>query len=738
MKDAFHYLGEILPTPQHVVYGKGTVSFRPGETRGGACIVLGDRAPLAHRTAARELQERFDTLTDGSSGVPVVKSGGPSWQHFGTAILVGTRPANHSLDALCRRKRVPLSSTKPGKEGYTIRCFQQGTQKVIVCGGCDDAGVTYAAQSLQQLARAQGKTVHIRKVRVDDYPALPYRGMFVADVAAARRLASWKFNSFDIVYTKHSDRWRHPDREYCREVTTLCREARVCGCNATPYINPLHINLATWTAYRMKRKFTPGFAWQRINIASDKDIRALYATFRMALEAGSRTIALALDDFAVSTKYAYVPTFPEEWRKFDGDVGKAHVYLCRRIYEFMKRDYPDAVLIVCPAYYYNFTTGGHGAWTPYADHYLRQLGELPSDILIQWTGPDMRSPRIVKQDVDLCIERIGREPCLWDNASYALHQPPRYLFDPFAAGYFDGLPCHLSGVHANGKTTGAIYQVSIIQIASYLWNPAAYDSEKVLRKALHIAAGPKLVDPLLNLRDHFIKLTEACPFLDPDPRAQKKMPQQARTMDRAGYQWMKGVLYDLRTAMRAVDRECGNRALVGSLRKELVDPLMARAEAFDARRHVKARLQKSSPDGIHGTYVPPESFVGGGWTYHPQPCRVLRGQRTPVHGMQAHVKLSRSPVDDVLMHIRCRDSLGWDKATQTPIRIRINGHTLHHGPSACNTPATVDLFYEKTYLVKKAWLTKGDNVISIENLDKESPALAPNIKIDWIKLFGCT
>ena len=175
----------VIPRPQHLVLRGAHVRI-DNRTR----LTLATHADHADGLAAQSLQQQLSERF--GLNIPIVDA--KSISPVGTRIVFGE-------DAHAGHGRA---------EGYTIR---RGTNTVDVIGQ-DAAGTFYGAQTLCQLLERDGRGVFVPPVQVQDWPALPWRGvlLFVDNKSLPfhkqiirRVLARYKMNN--LVLECEAARW---------------------------------------------------------------------------------------------------------------------------------------------------------------------------------------------------------------------------------------------------------------------------------------------------------------------------------------------------------------------------------------------------------------------------------------------------------------------------------------------------------------------------------------------------
>jgi hypothetical protein len=163
----------IAPQPKIYRDGGQYVGFQP------TAIVLGAKATEPERYAAECLagliERRFAQQT-------AICTEGEEPDTGGQIIFLGCRANHGAMDRLCTERRIALSATSPGADGYIIEFVDQGVRKVILVGASTPRGAIYGAHALFDLTqreppegnRPQSNLIRVASVR--DWPSLAWRG----------------------------------------------------------------------------------------------------------------------------------------------------------------------------------------------------------------------------------------------------------------------------------------------------------------------------------------------------------------------------------------------------------------------------------------------------------------------------------------------------------------------------------------------------------------------------------
>ncbi|MCD6351518.1 MAG: beta-N-acetylglucosaminidase domain-containing protein [Armatimonadetes bacterium] len=553
----YAYTGHLLPPPQEMTSSDEVWKVADaGSGQAQAVIVLGPQAPAPEVAAAQELADRISHPASGVK-VPIVRDVS---QAMGAATMFSLGTTSTSpFNAQHEQEAGVAPVNRP--EGYFIACRRhQGGFGGVLAIGADPVGTYWASKTLQQLLERRGDQVVFHPATVRDWPAFQLRSFKSGGrdwprlEAAARWCANARFNCYNICYTSiGADQWPDPSKEYEDFVARATRIMRAKGLDCMPFVNPYYL----WK--------------EHIEVSDPSDLEALVRTCSLGPAAGGGRVMLCLDDFASKPVHdgrrLYKVRSPRDVAKFGDDLAAVNVAMVKYLWDGLRRQFPDVRLYVVPPYYWNPQDG----YKEGGEEYLRKLGAgIPKEVRIVWTGPRVRSTAIDEASIEYYQGLVGRKVMLWDNTLYARHNPPHYLFDAFTTKYPPRFWELISPeVHYNAGAS-EIYRVGLLCAASYLWNPGAYDAEKVLRQALAAVGGSEAVEPLLAFRDGFYAFWDEYlkPFGWGDQMVKKVKSAKQRWLDEAEIKRIEGMVADLQGALARVKQTCRNKALADEVQAE--------------------------------------------------------------------------------------------------------------------------------------------------------------------------
>jgi hyaluronoglucosaminidase len=217
---------------------------------------------------------------------------------------------------------------------------------------------------------------------------------------------------------------------------------------------------------------SPGLS---IRYSSDTDLAQLLAKAEQVASLGVTRFALLLDDLPPDLVH-------EEDRTEFADIAAAHAFLAGR---FARGLGGGRAVMVCPLVYH-----GRGD-----EPYLARLAAgLDPSIDILWTGKAICSPVLELEDARRFAETTGRPPLFWDNypvndvaMGWELHIGPY-------RGRDRDLHTVARGVLANPMELAEASKIPLATIADYLTDPASYDPEESILRAIRLVAGDDTAD----------------------------------------------------------------------------------------------------------------------------------------------------------------------------------------------------------------------------------------------------
>lgn len=362
-------------------------------------------------------------------------------------------------------------------EGYTLTISGSGA----AITGADPAGAFYGAQTLLALAAApcgrHPRCVPAADLR--DWPELPLRGtiegFYGTPWTHADRLEHLRFSGRHklnaYVYAPkddpyHRERWREPYPE--AELSRLAELVRQAAARHVRFVFAL----------------SPGLS---MVYADPAERAALRAKAAQVWEAGVREFALLFDDIPQELKH---DRDREEFGTGPAASAGAHAAVCRDFAaSFLAPRGARRPLTMVPTDY------AGTARAPYRD---RLAEELPSDVLVWWTGRDVVVGTITADEIRAAAASYGHRVALWDNFPVNDFDFARVFLGPLTGRdtALDAVP--LAGVTANPMVAAAASQLALATVADYAWHPAGYDPAAAHRRAVRLTPGAEELRPLVE------------------------------------------------------------------------------------------------------------------------------------------------------------------------------------------------------------------------------------------------
>jgi hypothetical protein len=322
-------------------------------------------------------------------------------------------------------------------------------------------------------------------------------------------LADAAYDFFMLCYTFCPETgltWRQPLRE--AELGIVRRLAEACAARGITLCLAVHPLIAgqAWAPGDAAVRFHPSTGrgwflryWQArrpgetlgpdppIHYGSDEDLSLLVAKCRQARALGVSAFTLCLDDVEPGAA-------PEGFAA----LADAHLWLVDGLRAGLTSP-PGPLssgaergsrLFVVPTYYW---TAGARANRAYAVGLARGL---PTDVDVFWTGAVVRDHAITAEKAREAAELFGRKPVVWlnyasnDSFRFAIQLPP----DRLPAS---DLAPETAGLLLNSTRQTGLARLDALIVGAYLADPAAYDHERTVRRAVYELVG-EAAAPLLE------------------------------------------------------------------------------------------------------------------------------------------------------------------------------------------------------------------------------------------------
>lgn len=472
------YIDRIFPTPQQAEYGD-FVPFAQGTGASSVTVIIGRESDAIEDVAVDQVESRFRglPLTRRISVAAHTSDPGDDRRNEGLRVYLA-RPGNdaHVVDRLPENGFAPPAR----REAYVIKTLSKDPLTFLIYGS-DRRGLLYGTHSLLQMVTVRDGAPAVRELSVRDWPAYHFRASGnderVPEGNVPRRAVEWfsriKLNTWAVGQSYHwPEDWRSMPRESMAALRDGMSAARSGKTDILYQIHPFG------------RADDPE-AERSIRIAEAEERERLLRLCLEALQSGASHILLRADDFH--------DLHPVDLERF-GSKAEAHIFIIRFLWDGIREEFPNARLIFCPPYY-------AAKWLEEdagRKDYIRRIGEeLPSEIGIMWTGPEVVSHEFTGTELRDFEALIQRRPILWDNTVLAERTDFDYPY-LYAWYMFQPVPVRLPGNHH--RLSGGIrfnygfdgtYRSKVVNmvLSDYLWNPEAYDPHASLQRAMEMIAG---------------------------------------------------------------------------------------------------------------------------------------------------------------------------------------------------------------------------------------------------------
>ncbi len=197
-----------------------------------------------------------------------------------------------------------------------------------------------------------------------------------------------------------------------------------------------------------------------------REHQALQRKIQAMQSLGVEHFALFLDDLP--------PTLQHETDQQEfASLAHAHVDLINRVYLYLGTGANS--LVVCPTTYTN-------AWGD--REYLRILGTaVPKEVLFFWTGIDVVSPEINREQAEEWGKLMSRKPLIWDNLPVNDYARWRPFLGALKFRASDLAEATL-GIISNPMSESHASMIPLATVADYARNPTGYNPQRSLQTAL--------------------------------------------------------------------------------------------------------------------------------------------------------------------------------------------------------------------------------------------------------------
>jgi hypothetical protein len=206
------------------------------------------------------------------------------------------------------------------------------------------------------------------------------------------------------------------------------------------------------------------FSSRPLDTDSEEDFQKLLSRYSWFQKQGVKWFYLALDDLHL-----------HEGMKVDG---KGQSLFTNRLYEALLENDPECKMIFCPTWYWGSTMR-----EPDKKAYLEEVADyLHEDILCFWTGNNVVSTTVTKDDALNYKSVIGHELILWDN--YPVNDFNNSLHLGPLTGRGPNLEDVLYGIMGNPMRDTEMNRIPLFTMADYAYNPHNYNPSHSIVQAI--------------------------------------------------------------------------------------------------------------------------------------------------------------------------------------------------------------------------------------------------------------
>jgi hyaluronoglucosaminidase len=264
---------------------------------------------------------------------------------------------------------------------------------------------------------------------------------------AAEGFGTWVHAPKDDPY--HRERWRDPYPEpELAQLSQLVAEARRAGVEFTYAI-------------------APGLS---IHYTDEGDFERLIAKCEQVRAIGVETVQLLWDDVEHTLNFA---DDEERYGDEERPSAAAQSELSNRFVTAFRQKGP---LVICPI---GYAGTGDSAYR----RVMRRL--LDRDIVVYWTGPEVVSLAIAREELDAAVARFGdHELLIWDNYPVNDFEPERLFLAPLRGRDPRLWQGRAAGLVANGMLQAVPSKLPLATVAEYLRDPAGYEPVTAFERSL--------------------------------------------------------------------------------------------------------------------------------------------------------------------------------------------------------------------------------------------------------------
>ena len=450
--------GKVIPQPQKQVIKK-KIKINPAEVK----VETSSNPVKSLKLGKKFLDQKLKSLPASGNGVAihlkVAKVNDKLWQNTPFANL----------------KSLPA-------QGYQLKFDVTGDKLNIYAVGADNKGVFYALSTIIQLLYSENGETYINTGDISDNPVWLERytgGYSPVPRRFYEKLPLYKISGYGI---QHRYNWRlfAPEKrpKYYRKKTYQ---------QAFEEIRKFRQDYGDLVDFMLLLNIYAGSKKQVIDISNSAEVDLVVKKCLWAA-AYVQHIMLQVDDFAPKVKDKYILKHPGEKKMFKS-AGDAHGYLVKKVYDAVKKQYPEVKISFCSAPY---SLNGHSSTKPNNKEYLKDLAnQMPDDVPVVWTGAAIETQNVTAESHEKYQELVSGKPLfLWDNSSNMSVKP----LSIWNTKFFPGMEKKDNSIiYVNGHCFSFFWSwLFAVNANDYLWNPKQYDSSKSYGQAYFELKGEKI------------------------------------------------------------------------------------------------------------------------------------------------------------------------------------------------------------------------------------------------------
>lgn len=458
---------EIQPQPKKIV-----VLNSSGVLNGNILQIVAVKSE--EKKAADYLRHLFGKLNPGNlKTIGAVEPDGKSW----TLIL-------------------ELAGQEPGAQSYSVNCFPE--TKTIKITSPGQLGLLYGAVTFSKMIRTDGRAVKINLCDIEDRPDFQRRiisAVFtpenteeILDYALMNKMSS-------VAIASRNFPWYEITEDYRVILNKIKSWKEKYG---GPGVMQMH-NV---------------YSGKMIEISNPSDVDNLKKVIEEGIKSGIDQCMILSDDTPpFEFGKGYILPGKKDREKFSG-MAEAHCFLMNELRGWIGKGFRDQEIYYVPPFYtyedmnlgdielYKDTPWQEEAYGPLCN-FLDYIGRnLPDDVFTVWCGPNVRSRKITKSDLDDWTAKMaGKVPFLWDNTIYS-HSP--FISTPMFEAFDNDFPDEFyrmtagRGMFVNGDAASEDSKASMITVNDYLWNTAEYEPGISIGNAMRNLYGGSNAELLLS------------------------------------------------------------------------------------------------------------------------------------------------------------------------------------------------------------------------------------------------